>query len=168
MRLGEAHLLRLCMPLALWLLCGCSSEQPTASALYGYKRYFPDAKVTMWVPARARPIWDGHTSVVHVDETTPRWASVKDYKIIVEMIVVDSPQRLQQRERWAASDWYYQDHPELSAMDVQYGKQMRKDIWNFERTRRLEINAMIFRSATFEDDIATAKKMVESIKPVTE
>lgn len=130
----------------------------------GANRVFTNGNFVMWVPSRAVHVWDGHTSVVDVDETTFPGAFVKDYKIEVEIIIVDTPERLRQQEQWGATDWYYQDHPKISVMDVQYGKQMRKDIWNSERTRRFLINAMIKKNGTFQAGVETAKKMVESIK----
>lgn len=128
------------------------------------ERVFTNAHVVMWVPSRAKPVWDGPTSVIHVDETTPLGAFVKDYKIELEIQIVNTPQELQQMERWASSDWYYQEHPALSIQDGQAGRQIRKDIWDAERKRRLLIYALIERSNSFDEDVETTKKMIESIR----
>jgi len=183
MKILKALLWCLFATLSLWLLWGCSTEQPDASVQRqpgsepastgakplnknpsGAERVFTNANVVMWVPSRAKPIWDGPTSVVHVDETTPPGAFVKDYKIELDIEIVNIPELLQKMERWSSSDWFYQDHPEVSIIDVQYGKQLRRDIWNLEKTRRLLISARVTRSATFEEDVKTARKMIESIK----
>jgi hypothetical protein len=180
-------ILSCCLGLSsVWLLWSCSTNPPdsftkapfnvdTASSNAnrafrepsGAEHVFTNANFIMWVPSRAEPIWDGHTSVVHVDETTPPGAFVKNYKIEVEVQINDRDWELKQLSRWASDDWYFQDHPDLSITNAQYGKQMRKDIWNPEKTRRLLINAMVFRSTTFDEDVETAKKMVESIKPIS-
>src|SRR5258708_4286441 len=172
----------------IWLLCGCSTsrlassntnEFNTETALTessagslkrvqaGAELVFTNADVVMWVPSRTVHVWDGHTSVVYIDETTPPGAFVKEYKIEVEIEIADTVREFQQMERWSSSNWYFQEHPRLSIAEAQYGKQMRKDIWNPEKTRNLLINAMVKRSGTFEEDIETAKKMVESIKPIS-
>jgi hypothetical protein len=130
----------------------------------GAERVFTNANVVMWVPTRAAHVWDGHTSGVDVDETTPPGAFVRDYKIEVEIQINDTEHELKQLSEWASSDWYFQEHPELSISEAQYGIQMRKDIWNPEKTRRLLINAMVKKSETFQEDIETAKKMMTSIK----
>src|ERR1035438_7905953 len=140
-----------------------SIASPMTEAL-GTERVFTNAHVVMWVPSRAKPVWDGSTTVIHVDETTPSGAFVKDYKIVLDIEIVNTTLRLQRMERWAASNWYFQEHPTLSTEDGQAGRQMRKDIWDAERKRRLLINALIGRSNTFEEDLETAKKMIESIK----
>jgi hypothetical protein len=118
----------------------------------------------MMVPSRAKPLWDGPTTVIHIDETTPPGAFVKDYKIEVEIQIVNTEQELQQLERWASSDWYSQEHSTLSIQDGRGGRQMRKDIWDTERKRRLLINALVERSNTFDEDVEMTKKMIESIK----
>ena len=130
----------------------------------GVERTFTNANVVMWVPSRAAHVWDGHTSGVDVDETTPPGAFVKDYKIYVEIQINDTERELKQLSEWASSDWYFQEHPDLSISEAQYGIQMRKDIWNSEKTRRLLINAMVKKSETFQEDVETAKKMIASIK----
>jgi hypothetical protein len=118
----------------------------------------------MTVPSRAKPLWDGPTTVIHIDETTPPGAFVKDYKIEVEIQIVNTEQEFQQMEQWASSNWYFQEHPTLSIQDGQAGRRMRKDIWDAERKRRLLINALVKRSNTFNEDVEMTKKMIESIK----
>jgi len=130
----------------------------------GGERVFTNANVVMWVPSNAVQVWDGPTSGVYIGETTPPGAFVKDYKIELDIEIVDIPEQLQQMERWSSSDWFYQDHPEVSIIGVQYGKQLRRDIWNHGKTRRLLISARVTRSTTFEGDVKTARKMIESIK----
>jgi hypothetical protein len=148
-------------------LCRYATGQPItgSNSVQGVERIFTNANVTMWVPSNTVLVWDGHTSVVDVGETTPPGAFVKDYKIVIEMQVNDRDWELRELSGWA-SDWYFQEHPELSVTNVQYGIQMRKDIWNPERTRRLLINGMIEKSDTLPKDVEMAKIMIESIKPI--
>jgi hypothetical protein len=167
---------------ALSLLCGCTMTRSNISSIsaepastnaniaspktevWEADRVFTNAHVVMWVPSRSKPIWDGPTTVIHVDETTPPGAFVKDYKIVLDIEIVNTTRELQQMERWAASNWYFQEHTALSTEDGQAGRQMRKDIWDAERKRRLLINALVERSNTFDEDVETTKKMIESIK----
>lgn len=177
-----------CFSIALFLICGLSGcllnqNNSTSSGLSdanfsmtndtrgvsidqnsGSERTFTNANATMWVPSRAVHVWDGHTSVVDVDETTFPGAFVKDYKIVVEIQISDTPREFQQMEQWSSSNWYFEDFPELSTRETNYGIQIRKDIWDKERSKRLLINAMVKKSNTFENDIETAKRMVESVK----
>lgn len=168
--------------LALLLLCSCTmtrsdiSSNRTESALtnasaispkteaWGTERVFTNAHVVMKVPSRAKPVWDGPTLVVHIDETTPPGAFVKDYKIEVEIQIVNTTEELQNMKRWAALNWYFQEHLTLSIQDGQAGRQMRKDIWDPERKWRLLINALVERSNTFDEDVEITKKMIESIR----
>lgn len=187
MKILKALLGCLSTTFSIWLLCGCSTSHldlsnanqlNTETALTnasarsltedqtGAERVFTNANVVMWVPSNAVKVWDGPTSGVYIGETTPPGAFVKMYKIELDIEIVDIPELLQKMERWSSSDWFYQDHPEVSIIDVQYGKQMRRDIWNPEKSRRLLIDARVMRSATFAEDIETAKKMIESIKPI--
>jgi hypothetical protein len=83
---------------------------------------------------------------------------------VLDIEIVNSTQRLQQLERWAVSDWYSQEHTILSTEDGQAGRRIRKDIWDTERKRRLLINVLVERSNTFDQDVETTKKMIESIK----
>lgn len=133
----------------------------------GAERSFSNANVVMWVPSNAVRVWDGPTSGVYIGETTPSGAFVKEYRIELDIEIVDMPELLQKMERWSSSNWFYQDHPEVAIIDVQYGKQLRRDIWNHERTKRLLIGARVTKSTTFEEDIEIAMKMVESIKPIS-
>ena len=130
----------------------------------GIERIFTNANVVVWVPNRANDIGDGHTSFIQIDETTPAGAFVKDFKIEFEILINEGERELRQLSKWGASDWFFQEHPEISIAEAHYGKQIRKDIWNPEKTRRLLIHAKVKRSATFENDIKTAVKMVESVK----
>lgn len=41
---------------------------------------------------------------------------------------------------------------------------MRKDIWDAERKRRLLIYALVKRGNSFDEDVETTKKMIESIR----
>lgn len=144
---------------------GCVAHRPTSVSYggQGSQRAFTNADVTMWIPSNAAQVWDGHTSGVNIGETTPPGAFVKDYKITLEIQINDTDRELQQLSSWA-SDWYFQEHPELSIRTTQYGAQLRKDIWNPKRTRRLLINGMVKQSGTFQADMATARKMIESIQ----
>jgi hypothetical protein len=185
MKILKTLLVCLTTTFSIWLLCGCSTSRldssnanqfntetalTNASAVSltkdqsGAERVFTNANVVMWVPSNAVQVWDGPTSGVYIGETTPPGAFVKDYKIELDIGIIDTPERLQQQDRWSASNWFYQDHPQVSMIDVQYGKQLRRDIWSHEKTRRLLISASVTRSATFEEDVKTAKKMIESIK----
>ena len=69
-------------------------------------------------------------------------------------------------KRYAAlcQDWSFQEHPTLSMQNVPVGRQFRKDIRDPVRGRILYINAMVDKSDTFQEDVETAKKMIESIK----
>jgi hypothetical protein len=170
---------------SIWLFCGCSTSRLDSSnanqlnteiALTntnagsltrdqaGAERVFTTPNIVMWVPSNTAYVWDGPTSGVYIGETTPPGAFVKDYKIELDIQIIDTPERLQQQERWSSSNWFYQDHSEVSIIDVRYGKQLRRDIWNLEKTRRLLISASVTRSTTFAEDVETAKKMIESIK----
>jgi hypothetical protein len=111
---------------------------------------------------QANPIWDGPTTVIHVDETTPPGAFVKDYKIVVD-IQIDTDQEFKRSYSDSSPYWGFQVHHALSTEDGQVGRQMRKDIWDAERKRWLEINALVERSNTFDQDVKTAKKIIESI-----
>ena len=162
------------------LLCGCTTTRSDISStslesastnssiasprteVLGMERVFTNAHVVMWLPSRAKPIWDGPTTVIHVDETTSPGAFVKDYKIVVD-IQIDTDQEF---KRWYSDSspyWLFQVHPVLSTEDGQVGRQMRKDIWDNERKRWLEINALVERSNTFDQDVETTKKIIESI-----
>ena len=132
----------------------------------GFEQAFTNASATMWVPISSVRIIDGHTSLVDIDETTFPSAHVKDYKIEVEIQIIDTPREIKQMEQWSNTDWYFKDHSELSTREVQYGVQIRRDIWNSSRSRRLLINGMIKKSATFKEDIETAKKMIQSVNIV--
>ena len=187
MKILKALLVCLTTTFSIWLLCGCSTSRldssnanqfNTETALTntgagsltqdqaGVEHIFTNANVVMWVPSNAVEVWDGPTSGVYIGETTPPRAFVKMYKIELDIEIIDTPERLQQQDRWSSSNWFYQDHPEVSIIDVQYGKQLRRDIWNPEKCRRLLISARVTRSATFAEDIEIAKKMIESIKPI--
>jgi hypothetical protein len=173
----------------LCLLLGCATSRPDSDSLHiarhdtvtvvtntiagsaqqdqsGAVRVFTNANVVMWVPSNAVEIWDGPTSGVYIGETTQPRAFVKMYKIELDIEIVDIPELLQKMDRWSSSDWFYKDHPEVSIIDVQYGKQLRRDISNQNKSRRILIDARVTRSATFEEDVQTAKKMIESIKPI--
>lgn len=157
---------------SLWMVWGCATKQPDKSVqresatetTTGAKRIFTNAHVVMWVPLQIAKIWDGPTSGVYIGETTPPGAFVKEYRIELDIEIVDTPEQLQTMKRWSSSDWFYKEHPEVSIIDVEYGKQLRRDIWNPEKSRRLLISARVMKSATFEDDVDTAKKMIESIE----
>jgi hypothetical protein len=143
-----------------------AGEHSVKNSQLGSERVFKNANVVMWVPSDAVQVWDGPTSGVYIGETTPPGAFVKDHKIELDIEVVNIPEQLQQMERWSSSNWFYQDHPEVSMIDVQYGKQLRRDIWNPEKSRRLVVSARVTKSTTFEEDVQTAEKMIESIKVV--
>jgi hypothetical protein len=168
---------------SIWLLCGCSTSHPrtlltntnkvSLKDQSGVERVFTNANVVMWVPTRATRVWDGPTSGIQIDETTPPGAFVRDYKIYVEIQINDTAifkeffvpiEDLTVPTNRAHVDWYFQEHPELSVTDAQYGKQLRKDIRDTSRGRVLVVNGVVKSSRTLEADLETAKKMVESIK----
>ena len=133
----------------------------------GAERVFNNANFVVWVPLRAVRVWDGKdgsTSGIQIDETTPPGDFIKEYKIYVE-IQIETERGFEVYSK-GPPDWYFQEHPTLSFMDVPIGKQLRKDIRDPQRGRILLINAMVKRSATFEQDVETAKRIVESIKVI--
>jgi len=178
--------------ISIWLLCGCSTSYPGSSNEYqlntetlltstnkaskkdqsGVERVFTNANVVMWVPTRASRVWDGPTSEIQIDETTPSGAFVRDYNIYVEIQINDMaifkeffiPVEELTAPTRAHVDWYFQEHPELSVTNAQYGKQLRKDIRDTSRGRVLVVNGIVKSSRTLQADLETAKKMIESIK----
>jgi hypothetical protein len=178
---------------SIWLLCGCSTSHPSSSNedqlntetllintnkvflkdQSGVERVFTNANVVMWVPTRAKYVWDGPTSGIQIDEITPPGVFVRDYKIYVEIQVNDTAEfkeffvpkeDLAVPTNRAHVDWCFQEHPELSVTNAQYGKQLRKDIRDTSRGRVLMVNGVVKSSRTLEADLETAKKMIESIK----
>jgi hypothetical protein len=125
---------------------------------------FTHAGFAMWVPSRAQDVWDGPTSSIRIDETTKPGSFVKDDKIVVEIQEINTPTQLRQTARWAASDWYFEYHRALAFHEAQYGIQLRKDIWNTDDTRRLLVTGMVTRSGTYQEDIETAERIIQSIK----
>ena len=116
----------------------------------------------MWVPLEAAKVWDGPTSVVKVDKFTLPHTRPEGYKIMVE-IQIELEQEFR-KDAQLYQDWSFQEHPTLSLQDVPVGKQLRKDIRDPDKRRILLINGMVERSDTFQEDVETAKKMIESIK----
>jgi hypothetical protein len=171
-----------CLALSsIWLMCGCltnngdlankrtatppiSATNVSSRELSGNDRRFSNGDFVMWVPSRAVHVSDGHTSVVDIDETTLSDASVKDYKIEVEIQMSDTPREFEQMEKWSSSNWYFKDFSKTSTRETNYGIQIRKDVWNSEKTRRLLINAMVKKGSTLPTDVETATKMVESVR----
>lgn len=115
----------------------------------------------MWVPVNAVRVWDGNTSGIQIGEITLPGAFIKEYRIYVE-IQINTKREFDVTSK-GGSDWYFQEHPILSVMDVPIGKQIRKDIPDSKRKRVLLVNAMVKRSVTFDADVEMAKKMIESI-----
>ena len=140
-----------------------NSSNASSKRSSGVDRVFTNANFVMWVPSRAAHVWDGPTSVVDVDEITPPGAFVKDYKIHVD-IMMDTEQEFNRFHSTNTEDWDFQEHPTLSMMDRPIGKQFRKDIRDLQRGRILVVNAAVQKSDTFQEDVETAKKMIESIK----
>ena len=166
---------------SLWLLCGCSTElppaavqaqvdsEPTATAVGqrnngqpGTWITFTNANVVMWVPASVVSVWDGSTCSVEAEGITPTRALPQEYKILVE-IQIDSEQEFKKNTE-LYQGWYFQEHPTLSTRDGQESRQFRKDIRDPELSRILLVNGMVDKSDTFDKDVETAKKMIESIK----
>jgi hypothetical protein len=116
----------------------------------------------MWMPANAERIWDGPTSSVHIDRTSLPHVLPESYKIMVEIQMFTEQEFKKDAELY--QDWSFQEHPTLSMHDVQVGKQLRKDLRDSERGRILLINGMVDNSDTFQEDVETARKMIESIK----
>jgi hypothetical protein len=130
----------------------------------GAERVFTKAGYIMWIPSRASHVWDGHTSVVDINKITPPSAFPEEYKIHVDIQTADTVQEIQQDERWASSNWLFQEHPTLATREAPVGLQLRKDVWDNSGSRKLLINAMVEKTDTFAEDVETAKKMIESIK----
>lgn len=144
---------------------GLLNKAPLKRDQSGAERIFTNANVVAWVPLRALRVWDGKdgsTSGIQIDEITSPGAFIKDYKINVEIQI--ATEREFEVFSKGPPDWYFQEHPTLSMKDVTIGKQLRKDIRDPQRGRILLINAMVKRNATFEEDVETAKKIIESIK----
>jgi hypothetical protein len=116
----------------------------------------------MWVPASVVSVWDGPTTSIEAERITPTRALPQEYKILVE-IQIDSEQEFK-KDADMSQNWVFQDHPTLSTRDGNSSRQFRKDIRDPNRSRILLINGMVDKSDTFDKDVETAKKMIESIK----
>jgi len=173
--------------LALIFLCSCATDRSDASKqelshsnpviaaneaasntvsyrkeLSGTEQIFTNANVVMWVPVDAERIWDGPTSSVEFKRTSPPHVLPESYKIMVE-IQIDSEQEFK-RNAELSQDWYFQEHATLSVQNVQVGRQFRKDLRDPQRGRILLIDALVDNSDTFQEDVETATRMIESIK----
>jgi hypothetical protein len=172
----------LSVALAFYVCCSCSadgtntstqikSKAPVTSSVEqinngqpGAWHTFTNVNVVMWVPANASEVWDGPTSLVKIDRITLPHVLPEEYKIEI-VIRTDSEQEFKQNADMS-QDWHFQEHPTLSMKDVEVGKQLIKDIRDPEHDRILMFIGTVVKTDTFDKDVATAKKMIESIKLV--
>jgi hypothetical protein len=63
-------------------------------------------------------------------------------------------------------EWEFQEHETLSTNVKNGFTRLRKDIRDAGRQRVISVSATVLPSATSDDDIKTAIKMIESIKVV--
>jgi hypothetical protein len=165
------------------LLCGCTSNrldsskeiQPSFASTtttnsilskdeqLGAWHTLTNLNVVMWLPANASEVWDGPTSLVKIDRITPPHVLPEEYKIEI-VIQTDSEQEFKRNAELGQQDWYFQEHPTLSMKDGQVGRQFRKDIRDPEHDRILMLIGTMVKTDTFDKDVATAKKMIVSIK----
>ena len=136
-----------------------------APKVIGAERCFTNANVAMWVPLDAARVWDSNTSGIEIGEVSAPGASVKDYRIYLE-IQINSVETFERFAKISASDWYFQEHANLETMDVPIGRQFRKDIRDSAKQRILLVNAMVKKTRNFDNDIKITTKMVESIRLV--
>src|SRR5262249_22830971 len=101
-------------------------------------------------------------------ETTPLGAFVRDYKIQIE-VQINSEQEFM---RWYSKNspyWEFQEHAILSVTNVPAGTAFRKNIRDPARGRVLTINGLVQPNNFYNEDVETAKRIIESIKliPIT-
>jgi hypothetical protein len=162
--------------LALVLWCSCAKthlEAPSAASLnrrdLGWERVLTNAHVAIWIPADAH-VREGRVTSVDIYETTPPRAFVRDYTISSE-ITVRTEKEFREHTRFFKEYDIEQEHPSLTLFDVPLGKCLRKDIRDAERGRIISARFNVrktnsFRqceTGTFQEDIRTAKRIVESI-----
>lgn len=132
----------------------------------GKEHFFTNLNIVVWVPNQGAHINDGPTTTVKVDEISPPGAFVKDYRIQLEIRSIQTERQFRQHLEWAISDWYYQEHLNLSTKKGQIGERIRKDIWNPQKNRKLFIYATVKPGSQFTEDFNLTKKMVESVRLV--
>jgi hypothetical protein len=180
MKMFNILLLCLSVALAFCVCCSCSTDGTNASTQIksgapatsavgqinngqpGAWHTFTNVNVVMWVPANAAEVWDGPTSLVKLDKISPPHVLPEEYKIEI-VIRTDSEQEFKQNADMS-QDWLFQEHPTLSMRDGEVGKQLIKDIRDPEHDRILMFIGTVVKTDTFDKDVATAKKMIESIK----
>lgn len=141
------------------------------------ERVLTNAHVSIWIPTRTAHIWDDRVTNVGIYETTPPGAHFisgavfHEYRIDASITVM-TEQEFKEHIRLFKDDDMEQEHPALSMFDRPIGKCLRKDIRDAERNRVIQISVNVLKTnivtqhetGTFQEDIETAKKMVESIK----
>jgi hypothetical protein len=176
--------------LALLLLCNCtttradvSTEPASTNANFtssnkekmGAECVLTNAHVTIQIPRTAH-VEQGRVTQIGVYDMAPvgtkfiSGAVYRDYKILCE-ITIETDQEFQHDTELSQAE-YFHEHSRLTVYDKPIGKQFKKDIRDSERHRILSIlvdvektNAFLgHETGTFQEDIETAKEMVESIK----
>ena len=156
--------------LSLLLVCGCAMiHSQTASVALpsreelGTDRVLTNAHVVIWIPSRVAHVSEGRVTSVKLYETTPSGAFVKAHRI-TSKITIRTKQEFQEHTRFFKEYPIDQEHPSLTLFDVPLGKSLRQDIRDPERDRVISISFNVHKSDTFQEDVETARKVVESIR----
>lgn len=130
----------------------------------GREHFLTNLNIVVWVPNQATRINDGPTTTIKVDEISPQNAFVEDYSIQLEIRSIRTERQFRQHSEWSLSDWYYQEHLNLSTQDGKIGQRIRKDVWNSQKTEKLFIYAIIKPSPKSAEHLELVKKMVDSVR----
>ena len=169
--------MRKLLPYALPLLLLSGIASSSGGEELRMERVLTNAHVSIWIPTRTAHIWDDRVTNVGIYETTPPGAHFisgavfHEYRIDASITVM-TEQEFKEHIRLFKDDDMEQEHPALSMFDRPIGKCLRKDIRDAERNRVIQISVNVLKTnivtqhetGTFQEDIETAKKMVESIK----
>jgi hypothetical protein len=169
--------MRKLLPYALPFLLLSGIVASSSGEELGMERVLTNAHVSIWIPSHTAHIWDDRATDVGVYETTPPGARFisgavfHEYKIDA-FITVMTEQEYKEHIRLFKDDDMEQEHPTLSMFDRPIGKCLRKDIRDTERNRLIHISVNVLKTnivtqretGTFQEDIETAKRMVESIR----
>jgi hypothetical protein len=160
--------------LPLLLLSGIAAS--SGEQVPGTEHVLTNAHVSIWIPSSTAHLSEDRVTSIGLYDMAPRGSTFisggvfNDYRIQCDVTVETEHEFQHYAKMFKTDDW--QEHTNLTMYDVPIGKQLKKDIRDAERGVVLSINVTVdktnmFRGAetgTFQEDIETAKKMVESIK----